>query len=389
MLNLLLSYALNKAFESVQESIVNACVKRNVAYIEGEAKRLNQTQFTMLGMTGAGKTCYLLGMYKKMLSGLKGFSLTTDDDTDVSLRRRYKRMTDASLGQERFPAGTDQTDFYDFTLEHGFSPILPFRWIDYPGGMLDEKTDGDIEQYNVLEEYVRNSSSLFICVDGALLQGDDNTEKINLLQEKCSDLINPFLSRYLKNNDFLPPTALVVTKSDLCKDDTKPEDLEEIIKDVFNPLFVQGEESPRFVAVIAVSIGQNISENGYQGKLSPKNLQLPIFMGVLFSLGFYMRSLERRIARNESVMRDCKREIDDEKWYWEIFRDQEKIKDLERAADTIGQAIHQGRKSYNKALQDSVRLLDDLEKNVKLVYLNGKTYESFSEASSKYMEMRR
>ena len=389
MLDLLLSYALKKAFERVQESIVNACVKRNVAYIEGEAKRLNQTQFTMLGMTGSGKTCYLLGMYKKMLSGLKGFSLTTDDDTDVSLRRRYKRMTDASLGQERFPAGTDQTDFYDFTLEHGFSPVLPFRWIDYPGGMLDEKTDGDIEQYNVLEEYVRNSSSLFICVDGALLQGDDNTEKINLLQEKCSDLINPFLSRYLKNNDFLPPTALVVTKSDLCREDTKPEDQEKIIKEAFNPLFVQGAESQRFVAVISVSIGQNISENGYQGKLSPKNLQLPIFMGVLFSLGFYMRSLERRIARNESDMRGYKREIDDEKWWWEILRNQEKIKELERAADTIGQAIHQGRKSYNKALQDSALLLDDLEKNVKLVYLNGKTYESFSEASSKYMEMRR
>ena len=389
MLNLLLSYALNKAFESVQESIVNACVKRNVAYIEGEEKRLNQTQFTMLGMTGAGKTCYLLGMYKKMLSGLKGFSLTTDDDTDVSLRRRYKRMTDASLGQERFPAGTDQTDFYDFTLEHAFSPVLPFRWIDYPGGMLDEKTDGDIEQYNVLEEHVRKSSSLFICVDGALLQGDDNEEKIYLLREKCSDLINPFLSRYLKNNDFLPPTALVVTKSDLCRESTNSDDLREIIEEAFNPLFVERETSQRFVAVIPVSIGQNISENNYQGKLSPKHLQLPIFMGVWFSLYTYALDLKMRIARNESYIEDYKRDIDDEKGWWWIFRDDEKISKLERATDRIGQEIHQGRKHYDKALQDSYLLLEDLDENVKLVYLNGAIYESFSEAALKYMKTRR
>lgn len=389
MLNLLLSYALNKAFESVQESIVNACVKRNVAYIEGEEKRLNQTQFTMLGMTGAGKTCYLLGMYKKMLSGLKGFSLTTDDDMDVRLRRRYENMKDASLGQKRFPPGTDQTEFYEFTLEHGFSPILPFRWIDYPGGMLDAKTDGDIKQYNALEEHVRKSSSLFICVDGALLQGDDNTEKINLLQEKCSDLINPFLSRYLKNNDFLPPTALVVTKSDLCRESTNDDDLREIIEKAFNPLFVQGAESQRFVAVIPVSIGQNISENGYQGMLSPKQLQLPIFMGVWFALNSYMRGLKRRLIKNESDISACIRAHDKEKATLCFLRDGDKVKRLREQASAIRHEVHQGQKSYNKALRDSALLLEDLDDNVKLVYLNGKTYESFGKASSKYMEMRR
>ncbi len=71
---------------------------------------LDNTQFTMLGLTGSGKTCYLLGMYNKMAAGIEGFSLTTDSDTDVSLRRRYLRMEDPSLGINRFPAGTDQQD---------------------------------------------------------------------------------------------------------------------------------------------------------------------------------------------------------------------------------------------------------------------------------------
>mgnify|MGYP002624602849 CR=1 FL=1 len=191
-------------------------VESNFENDEVRGTMLEKTQFTMLGMTGSGKTCYLLGMYTKMLGGMKGFSLTTDDDTDVDLRRRYNRMSDSSLGQDRFPAGTDQTDIFDFTLEHALSPIMSFRWIDYPGGMLEEKNSGNSDQYNKLEEYIRNSSSLFICVDGALLQGDDdNEDKAELLQEKCSRLINPFLSRYLKSNNFLPPTAIIVTKSDL------------------------------------------------------------------------------------------------------------------------------------------------------------------------------
>ena len=100
---------------------------------------MKKTKFTMLGMTGSGKTCYLLGMYKKMLGGLKGFSLTTDDDTDGELRTRYSKMDDASLGQKRFPPGTDQTDTYEFTLEYAFSPIMSFAWIDYPGGSMEEK----------------------------------------------------------------------------------------------------------------------------------------------------------------------------------------------------------------------------------------------------------
>ena len=41
------------------------------------------TQITILGMSGSGKTCYLLGLYYRMGSGLKGYTITTDDDTDV------------------------------------------------------------------------------------------------------------------------------------------------------------------------------------------------------------------------------------------------------------------------------------------------------------------
>lgn len=356
---------------------------------EWEDKKMNKTQFTMLGMTGSGKTCYLLGMYKKMLAGLKGFSLTTDDDTDVNLRRRYNRMDDAALGQDRFPAGTDQTDFYDFSLEYALSSIMSFRWIDYPGGMLEAKTDGDIEQYTKLEEYVKNSSSFFICVDGALLQGDDSEEKMELLQERCSSLINPFLSRYLKNNKFFPPTAIIITKCDLCMNDTSNDDLEEILQEVFSPLFVSGSDSNRFISIIPVSIGKNISENNYRGKLSPKNLQLPIFMGVWFALISYGNDLARRIAEKKSDRERLIRARDNEANSFWLWRDDDMVTHLRREAEMLGQQLPKDQKRYIKAIQDGDRLLEELENKVKMVYFNGTKYESFTEAATKYIDTRR
>ena len=350
---------------------------------------MDKTQFTMLGMTGSGKTCYLLGMYKKMLGGLKGFSLTTDDDTDVDLRKRYSRMGDSSLGQDRFPAGTDQTDFYDFTLEHALSPIMTFRWIDYPGGMLDEKTDGDIEQYNKLEEYIRKSSSLFICVDGALLQGDDNEEKTELVQEKCSSLINPFLSKYLKNNTFLPPTAILVTKSDLCMEHTDSDDLREIMEEAFSPLFTESQDADRFISIIPVSIGKSISENGYQGKLSPKQLELPIFMGVCFALASQQENLVRDIKEKESQQKEAIRKRDDEAGAFFLWRDDDKVARLGKDAEELNKELHRRESLYDKVQRDGKRLLEKLEEKVKVVYFNGKQYESFTEAADEYMKANR
>ena len=394
MLDLLLIYALKKAFENTSKNKdgETVWVKRNAAYTDTESgeKRLNQTQFTMLGMTGSGKTCYLLGMYKKMLGGLKGFSLTTDDDTDVDLRKRYARMSDSSLGQDRFPAGTDQTDFYDFTLEHALSPIMTFRWIDYPGGALDEKTDGDIEQYNQLAEYIKNSSTLFICVDGALLQGDDdNEEKTELVREKCSSLINPFLSRYLKENEFLPPTAIVVTKFDLCSDDICSGDLKEILEEAFNPLFVSGADSNRFITVIPVSIGKSVAENSYKGKLAPTQLQLPIFMGVWFALMLYVTDLVNCIRDKESDREAVIREKDDAADAFFFWRDDVKVGRLRRLAEEIGLEISREQDRYNKALRDSDKLLKELEEKVNLVYFNGMGYESFTRAATEYLDTRR
>ena len=56
------------------------------------------TIMTILGMSGSGKTCYLLGMFYKMTGGLKGYNLHTDDDTHTDLSRRYDILNDSKKG---------------------------------------------------------------------------------------------------------------------------------------------------------------------------------------------------------------------------------------------------------------------------------------------------
>lgn len=353
---------------------------------------MDKTQFTMLGMSGSGKTCYLLGMYDEMLGGMKGFTLSTDDDTDVSLRQRYAIIDDANRGQGRFPAGTDQIESYEFQLEHGYAPIMSFDWLDYPGGMLDVKTSGNNDEYNKLEEYIKNSSSLFICADGSLLQGDDdNEDKARLLKRKCTKLINPFIGRYLKNNNFLPPTAIVITKSDLCRGDVTDDDLRVIIEEAFNPLFEKTAGSNRFVSIIPVSLGNNISENDYKGTLNPKGIELPIFMGVWFALEFYKYFARKEVALLEKKQRGFEYERDEEKDKWfSFFRtDDDKVRMYDRQAKEMLEERLSVNAKIEEASENQNKLMVDLEKKVALVYFNGNSYESFYEAAAKYLNTRR
>ena len=97
------------------------------------------TRFTALGMSYSGKTCFLSGMYYKMTGGMKGYTLSADDDIDTSLRVMFDKMRDEHLGQKRFPYATDQPNEYSFWLRYEHERILSFDWIDYPGGVLLQK----------------------------------------------------------------------------------------------------------------------------------------------------------------------------------------------------------------------------------------------------------
>lgn len=342
------------------------------------------TQITILGMSGAGKTCYLLGLYYKMGSGLRGYTITTNEDTDVQLRDRYAKLCDVTLEKEkRFPAGTDNILKYEFDLQYGFNTIMSFDWVDYPGGLLDRKNSGNLEEYEDVKKAINNSSSLFICVDGSLLVGDDIDEKIDKIRDKCSNVINTFFTEYFKSNNTLPPTAIIVTKYDICKDDTDKEELSDIIVEAFSPFFVKNDDK-KIVTIIPVSIGTNIMDDDCSGKMKPLNIHLPIFMGIWFALSKKIQNhvidIQKQEQANGGRISDLieQKAREENKW---IFKSSDEV---QRLAREIQETENKGKKQtqamnymLNAMADNSDKLIKELEK-IPYVYINGER-SSFSE----------
>ena len=340
------------------------------------------TQITILGMSGAGKTCFLLGLYYKMGAGMRGYTITTDEDTDVQLRDRYSKMCDRTLGKERFPAGTDNISKYEFDLQYGYNTIMSFDWVDYPGGILCRKNEGNLEEYENVKKAINNSSSLFICVDGSLLVGDDVEEKIDRVKDECSSVINTFFSEYFQCNNALPPTAIVVTKYDLCQDDTDADELCDIIEEAFSPFFVK-DDKKRIVTIIPVSIGSNIMDDDCSGKLKPLNIHLPIFMGIWFALSKkiqnHVADIQENEQKNESIVSDLRNQKAREENKW-IFKSKGEIQRLARAILEAERSGIEQKKEMNDILNimanNSEKLVKELEK-IPYVYINGER-SSFS-----------
>lgn len=290
---------------------------------------MGNVDFTMLGMTGSGKTCFLTGMYYEMSSGIQGYTLSSDDDIDIELRNKWEKLCDETIGVNRFPVGTDKIERYKFTLEYAYESIKDFNWLDYPGGDLEKKSTGDIDIYKEIEKAILKSTCLFICVDGMSLCEKTKELMIKNVRNKCSSKINGFLSKYQKNNNHLPPVSIVITKYDICRD-VKGEVMEEVIKKSFSSLFPENHDKQKLVTIIPVSIGRNISDDNYSGRLEPINIHVPLFWGIWFALkkDLKMYQQEEDKKKNEVILE--KKEIERIKKK-RIFKNKKKLKQLEES----------------------------------------------------------
>lgn len=298
--DLIISDSVNQSSNSVTQS---AGKEKNMVHNDN----YNGYQFSALGLSGSGKTCFMAGMYYKMTGGVSGYTLKADDDDSVSLTAYYEQMTNAQIGADRFPGGTNQSTDYSFELQYGYKTLEKFRWVDYAGGTLKSKNNGDAEEYQQLKNDIARSEVLYIFVDGGLFIDEDvefasnDSEKIEILtdivMDSCSRQINHFLSEYTSERKKLPPIAIIVTKYDLAvkalgKADNSEnmEMLYKVIQRAFNPLFPDpsmytGDEGhTSMVGIIPVSLGSKISENNYTGRLRPINMHMPAYVGIWFML---------------------------------------------------------------------------------------------------------
>ena len=315
------------------------------------------TRFTAIGMSGSGKTCYVVGMYYQMITGYKGFSLKAGKDS-VRRLEDWMEMLDDKSGQERFPAGTAVTavNDYEFKLKYALQDVMTFNWIDYGGGVLKAREDGG-EAYQMLHDSIEESPVLYVFLDGELLCHQDNESRTKALK-KSVRTINAFLMDYSESHqDEMLPIVFVITKADLCLEYVDNEDIITIMKECFDFLMVKGI---RFY-VTMVSLGKEIADEDYSGEVDPEYMHLPFFIGIYHTFMNFCFALKSEILeeeqRNQGTISDKQNAIYKErnKTKFEFLND---LLCKENKIDLYKQQIA----SANEAIQSNQELLTHYKK---------------------------
>ena len=313
-------------------------------------------KITMLGTTGSGKTCFMVGMYAVMQLGIQGFTLTAQDsDEDIDLSDKWEQLLDG--GEERYPHATNQTHDYAFDFSYGFCKLMGFDWLDYRGGALRDKgTQADVQ---TLEKHLHESSCVFLCVSGEYLKKpiESQHEIQNLKTKTRVDRMNQFLQK-LHNGKGPIPVVIAITKFDLCSHRTR-EDVTEDIKSLFNPLFAN--DGGWRVMICPVSLGPALANDEKQGVIEPKNLHLPLSFAIYSR--FVQEASKGRDQENNLLKETGKLQAQNRFKKW--LNSQE--------INRVGNELRKTQAQMNE-LQEKMQLLAKELRNVK-VYFNGEEEE--------------
>jgi hypothetical protein len=262
----------------------------------------NTLKITMLGTMGAGKTCFMVGMYAVMRLGVHGFTLSAQNlDDDIDLTDFWERLTEG--GKERFPEGTSQPYNYAFDFNYGFKKLMGFEWLDYRGkALLSRSTESEVKE---LEARLLQSSCVFLCISGEHLAEKIETQKQRLDLDGMTKAgrINQFLKKLQEKRGSVP-VVIAITKYDLCMH-RKREDFTEDIKALFNPLFTS--DGNWLVLICPVSLGKELVGNKFDGKIEPVNLHLPLTFAIyseLMQRGTNLKQQEKTLTQKTTELRE-------------------------------------------------------------------------------------
>lgn len=292
---------------------------------------MDNAKYTMIGMSSAGKTCYITAMYMKMSTGVDGFTLVTDDTTRAKLERDILSLRGRN-GVDRFPQATNETTTrsYQFKMNYETNEILTFEMLDYAGGLLRSRGNA----YAQIKKSIEESSALYIFIDGESFCDEDREERKENVYYDCAMTVTPIIQDFAdahKGN--LPPIVFIVTKADLCKHYVSSQEITAVIKELFSPAFSKGT----FSYICAVSLGDTISDDEYKGRFKPVNIHIPFF------IGSYHKYFDQYLALKSYTERR-KKEYTEEKHFavsmmeteqkkWRLFRDESAIQAYRKNAE--------------------------------------------------------
>ncbi len=243
-------------------------------------------RITMLGISGAGKTAFLSGVYQTLIgSSLGSFRLEPSGMGNSGYVQigKLSEIALVNLGY-RFPNGTEKTTLFPLELRSGDKKICSFTFMDYRGGDTEDlfgisrngaKASAELkEEADQLKEYLIHSQAIMLFVDAvALSKGGSLTDwKANTYAYNLIPGARLLFDEMKRRQPSMPRTLLIViTKVD---DVTIPSRLKENnyqgltdrAWEVFGCLQQQGSaDAPWSFGIIPVSAvgeGNSAVENG-------------------------------------------------------------------------------------------------------------------------------
>jgi GTP-binding protein EngB required for normal cell division len=158
----------------------------------------------MLGHSNVGKTTYMGTMYGALQNGSEynGFTVVAEHE---SVHEQLLYMSH-SIRAGRYPGPSDQRSVYDFTLYFKSEPVFPFRWVDYRGGALLERSTS-IDKERLIDD-LKEADGVLIFVDAQAAH-----ERRRVTREIGH--MTTLLKAALGEREFPMPITIVFTKSDL------------------------------------------------------------------------------------------------------------------------------------------------------------------------------
>ena len=274
-------------------------------------------------------------------------------------------------------------------LAYDYEGIAEFEWVDYPGGWLDVRERRKLsnrDDYNEVKKSILSSDTLFICIDGENLVGNDTKTKIRKVATKCARHIGKCLMDLKTEVKVFPPIVIIVTKYDMCMGDTDADEIKEIIQheQVFGKLF-KGNNT--IIAVIPVSLGDTLMDDSYSGDLDPINIGLPILLGVNFALIRLLYEGKALIEERQQWKKNNQKELDwarnqkrieDDRWGitrwlfggYDPDQLQQGIYEVEQNINELEKAIKDIREIAGYFKQSAQRINRELEA-VDMIFVNG------------------
>ena len=167
--------------------------------MEGE----NVMNILMLGHSGVGKTTYMASMYGMLQRPINGLSIKASNSDDHT--RLMKLFESVERGY--YPDPTEQRSEYDFSLRYQGRDVIPFRWVDYRGSVLLERSKTSLQAETFQKDLLHADGILVFCESPALKTG--NPRKVGIAR------LMSMLSNALHAITHPVPLAIVLTKSDL------------------------------------------------------------------------------------------------------------------------------------------------------------------------------